>query len=67
MKERLDEMMKSKSDRFDEMMVDEERIRLGEEGWKDRWAARRRTQCSMRVTALNCVRYLEKLGVVVYV
>ncbi len=36
MKERLDEMMKSKGDRFDEMMVDEERIRLGEEGWKDR-------------------------------
>ncbi|GLC40571.1 hypothetical protein PLESTF_001013400 [Pleodorina starrii] len=37
MKERLEEMMKERSDRFDEMMVDEEKIRLGEEGWKDRY------------------------------
>ncbi|GFR47876.1 hypothetical protein Agub_g9685, partial [Astrephomene gubernaculifera] len=37
MKERLEELMKSRSDRFDEMFVDEERIRLGEEGWKDRY------------------------------
>ncbi|KAG2453813.1 hypothetical protein HYH02_002020 [Chlamydomonas schloesseri] len=37
MKERLEELMKERSDRFDEMMVDEERIRLGEEGWKDRY------------------------------
>lgn len=36
MKERLEELMKERSDRFDEMIVDEERIRLGEEGWKDR-------------------------------
>ncbi|KAG2501601.1 hypothetical protein HYH03_000106 [Edaphochlamys debaryana] len=36
-KERLDEMLKERSDRFDEMFVDEERIRLGEEGWKDRY------------------------------
>ncbi|GIL79892.1 hypothetical protein Vretimale_12518 [Volvox reticuliferus] len=37
MKERLEEKMKERSDRFDEMFVDEERIRLGEEGWKDRY------------------------------
>ncbi|GIL52742.1 hypothetical protein Vafri_8538 [Volvox africanus] len=37
MKERLEEMMKERSDRFDEMFVDEERIRLGDEGWKDRY------------------------------
>ncbi|KAG2435630.1 hypothetical protein HXX76_006833 [Chlamydomonas incerta] len=37
MKERLEELMKERSDRFEEMIVDEERIRLGEEGWKDRY------------------------------
>lgn len=36
-KERLEEMVKERSDRFDEMFVDEARIRLGEAGWKDRY------------------------------
>ncbi len=36
MKSQLDELIKGRADRFDEMFVDEERIRLGEEGWKDR-------------------------------
>ena len=29
-------MLKDKADRFDTMIVDEEKIRLGEAGWKTR-------------------------------
>ncbi|KAK9829481.1 hypothetical protein WJX72_006121 [[Myrmecia] bisecta] len=34
---KMQEMVKNKADMFDVMMVDEEKIRLGEDGWKQRY------------------------------
>jgi hypothetical protein len=36
-KEHIEELIKSRTDRLEESAEAEEKIRLGEEGWKSRW------------------------------
>lgn len=48
-KEHIEELFKNRSDRLEESAEQEEKIRLGEEGWKSRWAA------SSAVGYLDCL------------